>query len=189
MILDFLQRISPVVHAEAPRRPRLAREVIARQIGNDVIIVDDAGFDEALLIAENASDRRSAAFFRRHAPPIGHWSRAGENKLQGLQEVGTIAFVPREVMAVLTRLPTVRNMLAHVIVAARRPKAEGPRTQRCERQSHWQTITFVAGLRHDAMVAPMVVEGPITGDMFLAYVEQCLVPTIKRGDIVVMDHA
>jgi len=55
-------------------------------------------------------------------------------------------------------------------------------------QSHWQTITFVAGLRHDAMVAPMVVEGPITGEMFLAYVEQCLVPTLKRGDIVVMDR-
>ena len=55
-------------------------------------------------------------------------------------------------------------------------------------QSHWQTITFVAGLRHDAMVAPMVVEGPMTGEMFLAYVEQCLVPTLKRGDIVVMDR-
>ena len=54
-------------------------------------------------------------------------------------------------------------------------------------QSHWQTITFVAGLRHDAMVAPMVVEGPITAEMFLAYVEQCLVPTLKRGDIVVID--
>jgi hypothetical protein len=34
----------------------------------------------------------------------------------------------------------------------------------------------------------MVVEGPITGEMFLAYIEQCLVPTLKRGDIVVIDH-
>ena len=55
-------------------------------------------------------------------------------------------------------------------------------------QSHWQTITFVAGLRHDAMVAPMVIEGPITAEMFLAYVEQCLVPTLKRGDIVIIDR-
>jgi transposase len=55
-------------------------------------------------------------------------------------------------------------------------------------QSHWQTITFVAGLRLDAMVAPLVVEGPITGEMFLAYVEQCLVPTLKHGDIIVMDR-
>src|ERR1700683_3004731 len=49
------------------------------------------------------------------------------------------------------------------------------------RKSHWQTITLVAGLRLDAMVAPMVVEGPITGEMFLAYVEQCLVPTRRHA--------
>ena len=52
----------------------------------------------------------------------------------------------------------------------------------------WQTITFVAALRHDKMTAPMVVEGAMTGEMFLAYVEQCLIPTLKRGDIVVMDN-
>ena len=50
----------------------------------------------------------------------------------------------------------------------------------------WKTITFVAALRHDKMTAPMVVEGPMTGEMFLAYIEQCLVPTLKRSDIVVM---
>jgi transposase len=52
----------------------------------------------------------------------------------------------------------------------------------------WTTITFVAALRHDKMTAPMVVDGPMTGEMFLAYVEQCLVPTLKRNDIVVMDN-
>jgi len=52
----------------------------------------------------------------------------------------------------------------------------------------WQTITFVAALRHDKMVAPMVIEGAMTGEAFLAYVEQCLVPTLRRGDIVVMDN-
>lgn len=52
----------------------------------------------------------------------------------------------------------------------------------------WQTITFVAALRHNKMTAPMVVEGAMTGEMFLAYVEQCLVPTLRRGDIVVMDN-
>jgi len=52
----------------------------------------------------------------------------------------------------------------------------------------WKTITFVAALRHDKMTAPMVVEGPMTGEMFLAYIEQCLVPTLKRNDIVVMDN-
>jgi transposase len=52
----------------------------------------------------------------------------------------------------------------------------------------WQTITFVAALRHNEMTAPMVVEGAMTGEMFLAYVVQCLVPTLKRNDIVVMDN-
>ena len=52
----------------------------------------------------------------------------------------------------------------------------------------WKTITFVAGLRHRAMVAPFVIEGAMNGPMFLAYVQQCLAPTLKRGDIVVMDN-
>lgn len=52
----------------------------------------------------------------------------------------------------------------------------------------WETITFVAALRHNKMTAPMVVEGAMTGEMFLAYVVQCLVPTLKRNDIVVMDN-
>jgi transposase len=53
---------------------------------------------------------------------------------------------------------------------------------------HWKTITFVAGLRHRALVAPFVLEGAMNGPMFLAYVQQCLAPTLKRGDIVVMDN-
>jgi transposase len=52
----------------------------------------------------------------------------------------------------------------------------------------WQTITFVGALRHNKMTAPMVIEGAMTGEMFLAYVEQCLVPTLRRNDIVVMDN-
>jgi transposase len=52
----------------------------------------------------------------------------------------------------------------------------------------WETITFVAALRHNEMTAPMVIKGAMTGEMFLAYVEQCLVPTLKRNDIVVMDN-
>jgi transposase len=53
---------------------------------------------------------------------------------------------------------------------------------------HWKTITFVAGLRHRAMVAPFVHEGAMIGPMFLTYAKQYLVPTLKRGDIVVMDN-
>ena len=54
--------------------------------------------------------------------------------------------------------------------------------------ARWQTTTFLAALRHDAMTAPMVLEGPIDGTWFLAYVEQVLCPTLKAGDIVVLDN-
>ena len=53
---------------------------------------------------------------------------------------------------------------------------------------HWKTITLVAGLRHDAIVAPFVIDGPMNGRVFLTYVERCLAPTLNRGDIVIMDN-
>ena len=52
----------------------------------------------------------------------------------------------------------------------------------------WKTLTFVAALRCDKMTAPMMIKGAMNGETFLAYVEQCLVPTLERGDIVVMDN-
>ena len=52
---------------------------------------------------------------------------------------------------------------------------------------HWKTITFIAGLRRRAMVAPFVLDGPMNATSFMAYLKRCLVPTLKRGDIVMMD--
>ncbi len=52
----------------------------------------------------------------------------------------------------------------------------------------WKTITFVGGLRQRGMTAPFVIEGAMNGPMFLAYVKQCLVPTLKRGETVLMDN-
>lgn len=53
---------------------------------------------------------------------------------------------------------------------------------------HWQTMTFLAALRVDRIDAPCVFDGPINGASFLAYVEQILVPTLKPGDVVVIDN-
>ena len=53
---------------------------------------------------------------------------------------------------------------------------------------HWKTTTFVGALRQDGMTAPCVFDGPMNGETFLAWVEQFLVPTLRRGDIVVMDN-
>ena len=52
----------------------------------------------------------------------------------------------------------------------------------------WKTMTFIAALRHDRIDAPCLFDGPINGEAFLAYVETFLVPTLKAGDIVVMDN-
>lgn len=53
---------------------------------------------------------------------------------------------------------------------------------------HWQTSTFLAALRYNAVTAPCVLDGPINGLTFQAYVEQFLVPTLVPGDIVIMDN-
>jgi transposase len=53
---------------------------------------------------------------------------------------------------------------------------------------HWKTTTFLAALRCDAVTAPCLFDGPINGELFLAYVEQVLVPTLKAGDVVILDN-
>ena len=52
----------------------------------------------------------------------------------------------------------------------------------------WRTLTFVAALRHDRIDAPCVLDGPINGESFTAWVEQFLVPTLSPGDVVIMDN-
>ena len=52
----------------------------------------------------------------------------------------------------------------------------------------WETTTFLAALRHDLIDAPCLFDGPINGERFLAYVRQMLVPTLKPGDVVILDN-
>jgi len=53
---------------------------------------------------------------------------------------------------------------------------------------HWHTTTFVAGLRQTGIVAPLVLDGPMTGAAFRAYVEQFLAPALEPGDVVMLDN-
>lgn len=53
---------------------------------------------------------------------------------------------------------------------------------------HWKTMTFVAGLRQDGITAPFVIDCAMNGAIFVEYIRQCLAPTLKPGDIVVMDN-
>lgn len=55
-------------------------------------------------------------------------------------------------------------------------------------QGRWRTLTFLAALRYDRIDAPCVIDGPINGASFLAYVEQMLLPALRPGDIVIIDN-
>ena len=53
---------------------------------------------------------------------------------------------------------------------------------------HWSTFTFIAALRHDRLTAPLLLDGPMEGAMFLAYVQKILAPELRRGDLVICDN-
>jgi len=72
-----------------------------------------------------------------------------------------------------------------------RTRGRCPRGERLKAKvphGHWKTTTFLAGLRRDEIVAPLVVDQPMNGVIFLAYIEQFLAPTLKPGDIVILDN-
>ena len=63
--------------------------------------------------------------------------------------------------------------------------------QRCEGyapHSHWNSSTLLAALRYDQITAPLLINGALDGTMFLGYIEQHLVPTLNKGDIVICDN-
>jgi len=72
-----------------------------------------------------------------------------------------------------------------------RIRGRAKRGERCRAaipHGHWKTTTITAGLRINGLAAPMVLDGPMNGDAFLAYVQQVLVPELKPGDTVIMDN-
>ena len=66
-----------------------------------------------------------------------------------------------------------------------------PKGERCRAaipHGHWKTITFVGGLTLNGFIAPMLLDGPMDGECFLAWIEQMLVPALRSGDLVIMDN-
>jgi transposase len=87
------------------------------------------------------------------------------------------------------RLVFIDETWASTNMARRRGRAlRGERLRVGIPHGHWKTTTFVAGLRLTGMIAPMVLDGPINGAAFQAYVDQVLVPELREGDIVIMDN-
>lgn len=72
-----------------------------------------------------------------------------------------------------------------------RLRGRAPRGERCRASvphGHWKTTTFVGALTLDGMMAPMVLDGPMHGDAFFAYVEQVLAPALRSSDVVIVDN-
>lgn len=72
-----------------------------------------------------------------------------------------------------------------------RLRGRAKRGMRCRSpipHGHWKTTTFTGALRLTGMTAPMVLDGPMTGEWFAAYVEQVLAPTLRPGDVVILDN-
>ena len=89
----------------------------------------------------------------------------------------------------ITKLVSLDESGASTNMARRYERA--PRAERCVASvphGHWHTTTFVAGLRHDDITAPMVTDGAMTGALFLKYVQECLCPTLYPGNIVIADN-
>ncbi len=99
------------------------------------------------------------------------------------------AWFARQIELLPERLVFIDETGASTKMARRYGRA--PRGERCRApvpHGHWKTTTFVGALRLDSMTAPMVLDGPMHGQAFIAYVEQVLIPTLNPGDVVVMDN-
>jgi transposase len=89
----------------------------------------------------------------------------------------------------LSRLVFIDETWASTSMTRLRGRAKiGQRLMGKTPHGHWKTTTFVAALRCDGVTAPFVIDKAITGDIFRAYVRQFLLPTLRKGDIVIMDN-
>jgi transposase len=152
----------------------------------------DLTLDEVVLAMrkQRIPGSRSAVwrFFNRHKITFKKSLRAAE------QERADVARARRrwrreQGMLDSTRLVFIDETAANtkmVRLSGRCPRGE--RLVGCVPHGHWKTITFVAAMRRNGMTAPCILDGSMTGQSFLAYIEQCLARTLKRKDIVVIDN-
>ena len=87
------------------------------------------------------------------------------------------------------RLVFIDETGADTKMARRRGRSQrGERCRASVPHGHWKMTTFTGALRLNGMTAPLVLDGPMDGECFLAYIEQMLAPTLRPGDVVVMDN-
>ena len=137
------------------------------------------------LATTDGSPRR---FFRRHRISLKKTLRAAEQDRPGVAAARQ-AWQAAQGGLDPARLVFVDETGANAKLV--RTRGRGPRGRRVRGKApwgHWRTTTFVGGLRARGMTAPMVLDGPMNGPAFLAYVLQVLAPSLMPGDIVVLDN-
>ena len=121
------------MNAGGVRHHRHLDRRVRRQVRDDASVGHDAGFQHALLVVQDAADRRGAALARRRQP-IGRQGCAGEHAIQRVAEFRASALVGGEIVAVLAAFPAIGQIFAEMIVAAGHPVAEGPEQPPGERR-------------------------------------------------------
>ena len=127
-------------------------------------------------------------FFKRHGISVKKTAHAAEQERPDVVAARTL-WKQQQRRFDPARLAFIDETWVSTNMARTRGRAaRGQRLVSAVPHGHWKTTTFVAALRHNAITAPFVVDCPMNGAIFLAYVEQRLAPTLKPGDIVVMDN-
>jgi len=122
----------------------------------------------------SSASKKSVVAGERDRPDVAH-RRAQWTKYQGRIEPERLVFIDE------TWTKTNMAPLRGGAPCGERLIAKVP-------HGHWKTTTFLAALRHDRIDAPWLLEGPIDGESFRTYVEKVLLPTLREGDIVIMDN-
>jgi transposase len=122
-----------------------------------------------------ASASKKSLFASEQDRPKVAWRRAQWRKYQGRLDPARLVFIDE------TWAKTNMTRTHGRCRRGQRLRAKVP-------HGKWRTLTFLAALRCDRIDAPCVIDGPINGCSFLAYVEQFLAPTLKPGDVVIMDN-
>ena len=169
--LPFHRRHETELRAAVAEQPDLTLEALRTRLGLDVSL----GTLWNALAALKISFKKTPVAAERQRPDVA----AERREFQALQGVGLDP--DRFVFLDETRVKTNMTRLSGWGPTDRRVLESVP-------HGHWMTTTFVAALRSTGLMAPMVVDGALTGDLFRAYVEQQLAKALRPGDIVVMDN-
>jgi len=128
--------------------------------------------------AEKLSFKKSVVAGERDRPDVAR-RRAQWTKYQGRIEPERLVFIDET----WTKTWTKTNM-----APLRGWAPRGKRLTAKVPHGRWKTTTFVAALRHDRIEAPWLLDGPIDSETFITYVAKVLLPTLRPGDIVIMDN-